>query len=134
MSKGMSTEPESQSNFNSATILVVEDQFLFASALTNLLEKAGFIVVGPASRVAHALDIMNNLDGQLGAAILDVDVAGERSDLIAEELLRQGIPFMFTTTHNRQGIAARFADRPHFSKPYDKNILLRVLSSIIKQP
>jgi hypothetical protein len=51
------------------------------------------------------LRTINALDGQLDLAILDVDLAGERSELIAEELLRRGILFMFATAHDRQRTA-----------------------------
>ena len=115
-----------------AKILVVEDQFLLASQLARILEGAGFTVIGPVSRVADGLRTVYALDGQLDSAILDVDLAGERSDPIAEELSRRRIPFMFATAHDREAIASRFADRPRISKPYDRN-LLRVLWSIIRQ-
>jgi hypothetical protein len=56
--------------------------------------------------------MINALDGQIDAAILDVDLGGERSDPIANELWRRGVPFMFATTYNRRAIVPRFADRP----------------------
>jgi hypothetical protein len=81
--------------------------------------------------VDDGLRMINTVDGQINAAILDVDLAGEPSDLIAEELSRRRVPFMFATAYNRQGIAPRFADRLCVNKPYDRNNL--VLSSIVKR-
>jgi DNA-binding response OmpR family regulator len=130
---GMGAEPESHGKSKPAKILVVEDQFLLASHLAQILSDAGFTVIGPVLRVADGLRMINALDGPLDVAILDVDLAGERSDLIAEELSRRGIPFMFATTHDRQRIALQFADRPRISKPYGRNNVFRILSSIMRQ-
>jgi DNA-binding response OmpR family regulator len=129
----MSAEPESPSKPNSAKILVVEEQYLLASHLARILQNAGFTVIGPVSRVADGLSLINAFDGQLDAAILDVDLGSERADAIAEELRRRGVAFIFATTRGRYGIPTRFADSPFVSKPFDSSNLRRVLSSVISQ-
>jgi CheY-like chemotaxis protein len=47
---------------------VVEDEALTAMALQQLLEDAGYIVLGPVGRVEDALDLLRS--GPLDAAIL----------------------------------------------------------------
>jgi hypothetical protein len=112
--------------------LVVEDKFLIADALMKTLADAGYTVIGPVSRVAGGRHIIHTLNGQIDATILGIDLAGERSDPIAEELSRQDVPFMFATAQSPQGIAPRFADRPSVNKPYGRD-LLRILSNIVKR-
>jgi DNA-binding response OmpR family regulator len=129
----MSAKPEASSKPDSAKILVFEDQYLLASHLARILQNAGFTVIGPVSRVSDGLRLINACDGQLDAAILDVDLASEPADAIAEELGRRGVAFIFATTRGRYGIPTRFADRPFVGKPFDSSNLRRVLSSVISR-
>ena len=71
-------------------VLVVEDAFLVALDLSDQLTDSGCDVIGPASSVKQALE---KIDGvALDGAVLDVNLAGERSFPIAELLASRGIP------------------------------------------
>ena len=66
-------------------MLLVEDQALVALEFESMLADLGCAVIGPFARVAPALHAARSepLDG----AVLDVNLAGERSFPIAHELL-----------------------------------------------
>jgi CheY-like chemotaxis protein len=56
-------------------VLVVEDEYLVAILIEEILESAGCIVRGPIPRVPAALDAVDHED--YDAAVLDVNLAGE---------------------------------------------------------
>ena len=56
-------------------VLIVEDEMLVAMELEEALKSCGCLVIGPASRIRHALQLAN--EAEIDAAVLDVNVAGE---------------------------------------------------------
>ena len=98
-------------------ILIVEDQFLIAMELQQSLERAGATIVGPVGRLDRALSIVE--DNGLNAALLDVDLNGERCWPVADLLSRAGVPFAFTTGFSANIVMPeRFVGRPVLAKPY----------------
>ena len=63
-------------------VLVVEDEFLVATLIEDMLQSAGCVVSGPIPRLAEALDAVDR--GAYDAAILDVNLRGERIDPVAQ--------------------------------------------------
>ena len=68
-----------------------------------MLVELGCAVIGPALRLADALRLVEEEAG-IDAAILDVNIGGERSDRVAEALEQRRIPFVFATGYGRQGM------------------------------
>jgi len=76
-------------------ILIVEDDYLVASWLTGVLRQWGCEVIGPAPTVEEGLRLARSSD--LEGAILDINLRGEHSGPVAEELEAKGLPFFFLT-------------------------------------
>ncbi len=111
-------------------ILVVEDQSLIAMEIQDYLEKAGAIVAGPAGRVDRAVSKAE--EEILDAALLDIDLNGERCWPVADVLARRAIPFAFTTGFETSIVMPeRFAGRPVLSKPYREEEVLAVLTRLL---
>jgi hypothetical protein len=81
MASGLSSDdqldarPDSMSNLlNGRRILIVEDNYLLAVHLSDLVENFGGLVIGPAGQLAQgsALAESDELDG----AILDINLGG----------------------------------------------------------
>jgi CheY-like chemotaxis protein len=66
------------------TVLVVEDEFLVAALLADVLEDAGARVLGPASGLPAALSLVDA--GGFDCAVLDWNLDGTCSDPIARAL------------------------------------------------
>lgn len=83
-------------------ILVVEDNFLAAEALRDVLVENGCEVVGPVGRLtaAMALASRETLDG----AFLDVNLGGEQCFPLADLLRKKGVPFVFLTGYADESI------------------------------
>ena len=93
-------------------ILVVEDEFLIATELVDLLNDAGATIEGPFASVGSALAAIEDSEGGIDAAVLDVNLGeGGKSYLIADRLETLGIPYVFT---NRLRAACR---QPRLQRP-----------------
>jgi DNA-binding response OmpR family regulator len=109
-------------------VLLVEDEYLVASLIEEILEIAGCIVTGPIPRLAQALDAADR--ETCDAAVLDVNLAGERIYPVADILSRRNIPFVFVTGYGV--LPGEYASRPRVCKPFKMADLLDTLSDIVK--
>ena len=72
------------------------------------------------------------LDGtSFDAAMLDVNLRGEKSYPVADALALKGIPFVFSTGYANHGARPDLADRPMLRKPYLKGPLVAALSALV---
>jgi CheY-like chemotaxis protein len=76
-------------------VLVLEDSYLIAELIEDMLLQAGAIVVGTTKSVAMALNVLATQAVDL--ACLDIDLGDENSFPVADELASRGIPFVFVT-------------------------------------
>ncbi|WP_207456351.1 response regulator [Azospirillum sp. SYSU D00513] len=116
----------SHSALSSLTLLVVEDEPLVAMSIEDTLEEMGVRIVGPAGSVSKALGLVES--GGFDAALLDVNLRGERVDAVADRLAAGGIPFVFTTGHGADGLPENHRGRPVLPKPFTDSDLVRALS------
>ena len=110
-------------------ILVVEDDFLVATLLTEILEPVGWQVVGPVAHLATALDAAASED--LDAAVLDVNLGGQTVFPVAEVLDARRVPFVFVTSYGREALPPLFCGRPHLGKPFAPRELIGTVARLI---
>lgn len=113
-------------------VLVVEDEALIAMQLESVLRGAGHAVVGPVGRLDRA--VSHALDGPLDAAVLDVNLAGEKVFPVADALARRQIPFVFLTACGQDVVPERFWARPFLRKPYRAKPLLAAIAKAAAIP
>lgn len=116
---------------NSASLLIVEDEYAAAEALREALLSAGALCIHAAPTVRAALQIL--LDHTIDAAVLDVDLEGETSNPVADALSRARIPFVFFTGGSGHAVAEDHRDVPIIRKPGIAR-LIRKISSICRRP
>lgn len=110
-------------------ILVVEDEFLIAMAYEDVLADHNCVHVGTAGTVGQALQLVERERPQ--AVILDGNLGGEMSDVIATELERNGIPFLVVTGYERiVGGHPILGRAPRLAKPIDPHVLVRTMASV----
>ncbi|MBC7985691.1 MAG: response regulator [Sphingomonadaceae bacterium] len=105
-------------------ILVVEDEPLIAMMVEDMLHDFGAIVIGPAASVAEALALIE--EAVLDAALLDVNLRGERSDAVADALEARGVPFALATGYGESAVGVALA------KPYGGDRLVTVLAGLLE--
>jgi len=109
-------------------ILVVEDEYLVALTLVELLEDAGAEVVGPYSNVAEAVAVVTGGTEHIDAGILDVNLDGETSFPVADALAQKHIFFLFATGYGGAALGDDYGHYPRCQKPYDPNDLFQRLA------
>jgi CheY-like chemotaxis protein len=108
-------------------ILVVEDVLLIAELLVDQLVAWGFEVVGPAGRLAQALQLA--AARPLDCALLDVNLAGEYCFPVADALRARGIPFLFVTGYDEDIIPLGYRFVPRLQKPLEVAQLARMIAA-----
>ena len=103
-------------NLAGLKILVVEDEPIIAMALEEQLEDAGAQpeVAGSIQRAHELLDARS-----FDAAILDINVHGEKSYSVAQVLAGRAVPFVFASGYGDTLNPAEYANVPTLTKPYD---------------
>lgn len=76
-------------------VLVVEDNYAIGMVMCGHLESLGYEPVGPVASLAEG--IRRSRGEPFSGAILDVNIRGGTSELIARELIVRGVPFFFVT-------------------------------------
>lgn len=112
-----------------ARILVVEDEPIVAMCLEDMLIAHGYVPVGPAGRLSEGLALAGS--ESIDAAILDINLDGERSDAIAEALRERDIPFVFASGYDTAP-AGLVAAAPMLSKPYREIDVVAALQQMLK--
>jgi PAS domain S-box-containing protein len=110
-------------------LMVVEDELLVSMLLKRTLEGFGTVVVGPYARLAEGLAAAGS--EHFDVAVLDLNLAGELANPIADLLLARGVPFIFITGFQRDSIDRRYASVPVLQKPIDAAALERGLLALL---
>lgn len=112
-------------------ILVVEDEVLIAVMVTDMLAGLGAIVVGPATTIEAGLTLAGS--ESFDAAVLDINVRGERIDPVADLLVARGIPMLFATGYGVAAVAER-RNVTVIDKPYTQEKLASALAQAMGMP
>jgi len=113
-------------------ILVVEDEAPIALQLEDMLTELGATVVGPASRVRQALQLLQ--EQRVDTAVLDLNIAGELVYPVAEALETKGLPYIFATGYGVSGLAEPYRSRVVLQKPFSRRELLRAIREVLPRP
>lgn len=109
------------------TILIVEDNFLIALMLEQMVAELGHLVLGPYSKLNDGYDHARH--DMVDFALLDFDL-GEGTDTlpIAEVLTTRRIPFAFVSGNDPVEIWRHIAGAKIISKPVTESELDRLLA------
>jgi two-component SAPR family response regulator len=110
-------------------VLIVEDDYLQAQYLADLMEAQGAEAVGPVSSVDDALSSLLR-DMLPDFAILDVQLGREKVFPLVEALRTLNVPFVFTTAYPDWSLPEPYDMLPHCEKPLDERQLLRTLAML----
>ena len=109
-------------------ILIVEDEPLIAMMIEDFLDVLGKTLAGSADSVAAALPLV--AAGGIDAAILDVNLRGEKSFPVAAALAERGVPFVFATGGSGDSVDPEWRDRPTLSKPFTMDGIAKALDAL----
>jgi two-component SAPR family response regulator len=95
-------------------VIVIEDEALLVLEMEDILGDLGCVVVGTASRLPPAMELAQNAD--FDVAILDMNIAGQRIDPIAQIIVARQLKIIFVTGYGQRtlppGVTAPVVDKP----------------------
>jgi CheY-like chemotaxis protein len=112
-------------------VLVVEDNCVIASLLTDQLNEFGYVVIGPAAKLADATAIAST--SALDCALIDIALGEESALPVAQILTDRHIPFVFMTGAS-ESPEGRWHDVPALLKPFTFEELRRALQHLLSEP
>ncbi|NYT39179.1 response regulator [Sphingomonas sp. R-74633] len=117
------------SGLDGLRVLIVEDEPVVAMYLEDMLEALGCETIGPASRLAEGIALAEA--GGFDAAILDINLGGERSTPIAQMLRERGLPFAFASGYGNppEGFGEGV---PMIEKPYREAQVAGALGQMLR--
>ncbi|MGL5839073.1 MAG: response regulator [Sphingorhabdus sp.] len=109
-------------------IFIVEDDFMIAALLREMIESNGAHVVDTARTLGDALSKCN--DVMVDAAILDINLKGEMSYPVAECLALRGVPVVFVTGYAQLDIPPILSNAVVLNKPYVADEIVNAVSRV----
>ena len=126
----MPDETDQSASGRRFSVFIVEDEFLIAMDLADLLEN-GHSVVGPTTSVEAALRVLETERPKV--ALLDVNLRGKLVTPVAERLRSLGIPFVVSSAYPSFDFRGSqlFMDAQHLGKPIDEKRLVEALNRAV---
>jgi two-component SAPR family response regulator len=109
-------------------VLIVEDEYLIAQEVAEILRLQGATVLGPVAEAAGARKLL--AEKRPDCALLDINLRGKLVFEFAAELQQLGIPIVLITGYDRSIIPVAFRHLPSLQKPVNSQTLI---TSIRKQ-
>jgi DNA-binding response OmpR family regulator len=121
-------QPLAESAFAGRRVLVVEDEYLLADDLREILVEHGAEVVGPAATLCDGIRMIE-ADNRIDFAVLDVQLQGENAFALSAALRDRKIPFVFTTGFGERKIPLEYQDVPRLEKPIETKALIAAMEA-----
>ena len=113
-------------------IFVVEDNFLLAMEIVDLLARQGGVVLGPVGTIEHALALLER-ETPPDVAVLDVDLQGRVVTPVAAVLRARDVPYLLVTGYADLQLGdPELQGRPRLDKPVNDQALLRALTDLLR--
>ena len=110
-------------------LLLVEDEYLIAQFLAEIVQEMGAEVLGPVASVDDALELIADCP-DTDAAILDVNLRGEVVYPVADVLIDRRVPLVFTSGYGRDALPTRYGDIDLFTKPVCPSVVTAALAGL----
>ncbi|HZX80836.1 MAG TPA: response regulator [Lysobacter sp.] len=110
-------------------LLLVEDEYVLALGLADVLGDLGAIVLGPVATVDDALALVERVP-EIDGAVLDVNLGQEVAYPVADALIARGIPFLFATANDRTRLPERFSRVAVCQKPFEVEAFRQAVAAL----
>ena len=115
------------------TLIIVEDDFVVAQSLCDLLEAYGAQQVEMASNIDQALKKIDKI--RFDAAVLDVNLLGGNVEPVALKLEQIKVPFLFVTGYaSRDMLPDELQKHPVLLKPVNPEEMLSLITKLTQTP
>jgi DNA-binding response OmpR family regulator len=116
-------------------VLIVEDEMLLALDLEDILQEAGYGVVGNAVDMHQAIAMCEKHGDKIDIAIMDVHLARGTNGVETAKILRQrwNIPSLFVSGNideKMQALALEWQPAGFVGKPFSQREVLKALAAV----
>jgi CheY-like chemotaxis protein len=102
---------------------------MIAMLIEDMLDEFGCKLVGPATNVPRALELIDK--EKVDIAVLDLNLDGKDTYAIADALRQKHVPFIFATGYGSTGVRPEYGDRPVLQKPFQAKDLETALAEAL---
>jgi CheY-like chemotaxis protein len=111
------------------SILVVEDEMLLVMMIEDMLADLGCDAITTAATVDQAIHHVE--EEAFDVAMLDMNLGGMGSELVADALVAHHIPFIYSTGNTGNAMRPGYANRPVLRKPFTAETLEELLTAAL---
>jgi ActR/RegA family two-component response regulator len=111
-------------------VLIVEDNYLLASTLVDVLAELGYTPVDCEGSFIGAMAAAETATYEF--AVVELHLKGESALPILDTLMLRGIPYILATCAERADISPIYSSAPFISKPYDVEQLRKAIIECIE--
>ncbi len=109
-------------------VMIVEDEYLIARTLAQMLTDGGHVVTGIVGSAEKAIQMLE--EQKCDVAVVDANLAGSCAAPIGAALRKRGIPFVVISGYSKQQLLAGLQDAPFLPKPVNPSELLATVSAL----
>ena len=113
-------------------VLVIEDNALVAFDVADMLSRAGFEVIGPATTLDEGVRLLDTTSPD--GAILDIDIGRSSTTFeVARRLLKEGKRIIFLSGYSEEvrPLPEDLRAVPRLTKPYDRFEVMEEFARLI---
>jgi CheY-like chemotaxis protein len=111
-------------------ILIIEDEALISMMTEDMLSDFGCKSVGVATNVKEALEQAAHI--ACDAVVMDVNLHGEQTFVVARLLSQKRIPYIFTTGYTADSIPEDLRHVPILQKPFQERDFAETLGAAVR--
>jgi DNA-binding NtrC family response regulator len=112
-------------------VLVVEDEMMVLMLIEEMLADLGCESVTGAATIDQALAL---IDTQVfDAAMLDMNLNGDKSHDVADALAARDVPFVFSTGYSTLEMSDAYRDRPVLKKPFPYEEVVAIFTRLLSR-
>ena len=112
-------------------VLVIEDEFLIAQMVGDMLADLNCVCIGPITTLAAGVEAAASV--HCDAAIINLIIQGQMAYAVAEELAARNIPFCFASGTSPASVHEKWRQRRFISKPYLLDDVRAFLDEVFRQ-
>lgn len=109
-------------------ILIVEDEYLVAAEIADILVTEGHSIIGIAATADEVIRLLKD-GATCDLAIIDANLAGSSISPVASALERRSIPFIVVSGYSQWELLLPLRKAPFVPKPVRRNALLAAVAS-----
>jgi CheY-like chemotaxis protein len=113
-------------------VFLVEDEAIIRLMIADMLLQLGHSVVAEAGTIEDAQSLAQIADADL--ALLDVNLVGHNIAPVTEVLLARGIPFIFITGYDPEGLQESSGKALVLQKPFSISKLKDAIETALGDP